>query len=38
MDLEDKTKTKVTQVQGIAFQGFDQKQLEEAERPLIDKE
>ena len=38
MDLEDKSRTTVTQVQGIAFKGFDQKQLEEAERPQIDKE
>ena len=38
MDLEDKNKTTVTQVQGIAFQGFDQKHIEEAERPQIEKE
>ena len=38
MDLEDKSRTTVTQVQGIAFKGFDQQQLEEAERPQIDKE
>ena len=38
MDLEDKSRTTVTQVQGIAFKGFDQKQLEEAERPQIEKE
>ena len=38
MDLEDKSRTTVTQVQGIAFKGFDQQQLEEAERPQIEKE
>ena len=38
MDLEDKNQTKVTQIQGIAFKGFDKEQLEEAERPQIEKE
>ena len=38
MDLEDKNRTTVTQVQGIAFKGFDQQQLDEAERPQIEKE
>ena len=38
MDLEDKNQTKITQIEGIAFKGFDQKQLEEAERPQIEKE
>jgi hypothetical protein len=33
MDLEDKSSTKVTQVTGALFQGFTNKELEEAERP-----
>ena len=33
MDLEDKNQTKVTQISGIAFKGFAQEQIEEAERP-----
>ena len=33
MDLEDKSAAKVTQVTGVAFQGFDDKQIEQAERP-----
>tara|TARA_Y100000593_G_scaffold39183_1_gene75737 strand:+ start:5875 stop:6609 length:735 start_codon:yes stop_codon:yes gene_type:complete len=33
MDLEDKNQTKVTQISGAVFQGFDAKQIEEAERP-----
>jgi hypothetical protein len=33
LDLEDKGSTKVTQMTGIAFQGFDNKAIAEAERP-----
>ncbi len=33
MDLEDKNQTKVTQISGAVFQGFDTKQIEEAKRP-----
>ena len=33
MDLEDKGSTKVTQLTGIQFQGFDQKAIDSAERP-----
>ena len=33
MDLEDKNQTKVTQLTGVAFGGFDDKMLEVAERP-----
>ena len=33
MDLEDKSQTKVTQLTGALFQGFEQKDLKEAERP-----
>ena len=33
MDLEDKSKTTVTQVSGALFQGFADKHLMEAERP-----
>jgi len=38
MDLEDKGSTKVTQMTGIAFQGFDNQTIAEAERPkeLVD--
>ena len=33
MDLEDKSKTSVTQISGAVFQGFDNKVLEDAQRP-----
>ena len=33
LDLEDKNQTKVTQIQGVAFGGFDDKMIEVAERP-----
>ena len=33
MDLEDKNKTQVTQLTGAVFQGFEEKDLIEAERP-----
>jgi len=33
MDLEDKASTKVTQLTGVSFGGFDEKMLEVAERP-----
>ena len=33
MDLEDKNQTKITQISGVAFQGFGQEQIKEAERP-----
>jgi len=33
LDMEDKNQTKVQQVTGAVFQGFDQKALESAERP-----
>ena len=33
MDLEDKSKTSVTQISGAVFQGFDEKQIEEVKRP-----
>ena len=33
LDLEDKNKTQVTQLTGAVFQGFDKKELIEAERP-----
>ena len=33
MDLEDKSRTTVTQVSGALFQGFADKHLVEAERP-----
>ena len=33
LDLEDKNQTKVTQISGVAFQGFGQDQIEKAERP-----
>ena len=33
MDLEDKSKTSVTQISGAVFQGFDDKVIEEAKRP-----
>ena len=33
MDLEDKNQTKVTQISGAVFQGFDTKQIKDAERP-----
>ena len=33
MDLEAKSQTKVTQLTGALFQGFEQKDLKEAERP-----
>ena len=33
MDMEDKNKTQVTQLTGAVFQGFSDKNLEEAERP-----
>ena len=38
MDLEDKGSTKVTQMTGIAFQGFDNQTIAQAERPkeLVD--
>jgi len=34
MDLEDKNKTQVTQLTGAVFQGFDNKHIEEAKRPV----
>ena len=37
LDMEDKNQTKVQQVTGAVFQGFDQKALKEAERPVPDK-
>jgi hypothetical protein len=33
LDLEDKNQTKVTQIQGVAFGGFDEKMIETAIRP-----
>ena len=33
LDLEDKNQTKVTQIQGVAFGGFDDKMIEKAVRP-----
>ena len=33
MDLEDKTRNKVTQLTGAVFQGFTENMIEEAERP-----
>ena len=33
LDLEDKNQTKVTQIQGVAFGGFDDKMIETAIRP-----
>jgi len=33
LDLEDKSAAKLTQLTGIQFQGFSDKQLEEVERP-----
>jgi len=33
MDLEDKSRTTVTQVTGALFKGFQDKELLEAERP-----
>ena len=33
LDLEDKNQTKVTQIQGVAFGGFDDKMIETAVRP-----
>ena len=33
LDLEDKNQTKVTQIQGVAFGGFDNNMIEKAERP-----
>jgi len=33
LDLEDKSSTRLTQLTGIQFQGFSDKQLEEVERP-----
>ena len=33
MDLEDKSKTSVTQISGAVFQGFDEKQIAEVKRP-----
>ena len=33
MDLEDKNQTKVTQISGAVFKGFDEKVLEEIQRP-----
>ena len=33
MDLEDKTRNKVTQLTGAVFQGFTDQVIEEAERP-----
>ena len=35
MDLEDKSKTTVTQVSGALFQGFQDKELLKAERPKL---
>ena len=36
LDLEDKSKTKVTQLTGAVFQGFSDKQLKDIERPLVE--
>ena len=33
MDLEDKNQTKITQISGAVFKGFDEKVLEERQRP-----
>ena len=33
MDLEDKSKTSVTQISGAVFQGFDEKVIAGAKRP-----
>jgi hypothetical protein len=33
LDLEDKSSAKVTQLTGIQFQGFSDKELDEVERP-----
>ena len=33
MDLEDKNQTKITQISGAVFKGFDEKVLEEIQRP-----
>ena len=33
LDLEDKSSVRLTQLTGIQFQGFSDKQLEEVERP-----
>ena len=33
MDLEDKSQTKVTQISGAVFKGFDGTKLEEVQRP-----
>jgi hypothetical protein len=35
MDLEDKNQTKVTQIQGAIFKGFDGNALEQVERPQL---
>ena len=36
MDMEDKSKTQVTQLTGAVFQGFSKDKLEEAERPKLE--
>ena len=33
MDMEDKSRTQVTNISGALFQGFTPEQVEEAERP-----
>ena len=37
LDMEDKNQTNVQQITGAVFQGFDQKTLEDVERPALDK-
>jgi len=33
MDVKDKNQTKITQISGAVFKGFDEKVLEEIQRP-----
>ena len=33
MDLEDKSRTQVTQISGAVFKGFTDEKIEEAKRP-----
>ena len=35
LDLEDKNQTRITQISGAVFKGFDQNALENIERPQI---
>jgi len=37
LDMEDKNQTNVQQITGAVFQGFDQKTLDDVERPALDK-